>query len=115
MKSTINRTHRIAALLQRALAKSLQKEFSSSKMGWVTIVGIEVSRDLAHAKVFVSVLQEDKALETLKILNDAAGFLRSELSAQMNMRIIPRLRFIFDDTAIRGHRISALLESCVNV
>jgi ribosome-binding factor A len=113
MKSTSNRIHRIAELLQRALATVIQKEFSHSKMGWVTIVGVEVSRDLAHAKVFVSVLQEEKISETVKTLNDAAGFFRGVLSHQMNMRTVPRFRFIFDESVIRGHRMSALIDSSV--
>lgn len=114
MKSTINRPHRIGELLQKELALSIRKDLDGSKMGWATITGIEVSRDLEHAKVFVSVLQEEMMEQTLKILNDASGFFRRELSHKMNMRKVPKFRFIFDDSVMKGHRMSMLIDACVN-
>lgn len=115
MNSNIDRTYRVSEVLQRELAKMMQKEFPpSSKMGWATIVSVEVSRDLAHAKIFVSVLQEDQVEQTLKILNDASGFFRGLLAKNVSMRKIPIIRFIFDDSVREGHRMSTLIDSCVN-
>lgn len=115
MKSNCDRTYRIADLIQRELAKIMQKEFPpSDKMGWATIVSVEVSKDLAYAKIFVSVLQEEQAEQTLKILNGASGFLRGLLAKNLNLRTTPALRFIFDDSVLRGHQMSILIESCIN-
>lgn len=114
MQNNFNRTHRISELLQRELASIMQRELKDPRVGFVTIVGVEVSRDLAHAKIFISILQEEMVEETVKILNKASGFFRGLLSKNMSMRTIPRPHFIFDDSVARGHRISTLIESCVS-
>ena len=114
MQQNFNRTHRVAELVQRTLSSIILREFKGPRIGLVTIVNVEVSRDLAHAKVFVSIFQEDMVEETIKVLNEASGFFRALLSKSMSMRTIPRPRFIYDDSVVRGNRISTLIESCVN-
>jgi len=115
MQQNFNRTHRVAELVQRNLSGIILREFKGPRIGLVTIVNVEVSRDLAHAKVFVSIFQEDMIEETIRVLNDASGFFRGLLAKSMSMRTIPRPRFIYDDSVVRGNRISTLIESCVNV
>ncbi len=104
-----DRIDRINDLIHRSIAKILMEEFKDPRIGMVTIANVEVSRDLAHAKVFVTVYQEEKIKETIDILNGAAGFFRAELRHHIHLRVLPRLRFIFDDSVLRGTRISALL------
>ncbi len=77
--------------------------------GLITLTRVEVTEDLAYAKVYVSVLGCD-VKEAFKALNGAAGFLRSELSARMKIRKSPQLRFIEDDGAAYAERINTILE-----
>ena len=59
--------------------------------------------------MFVSVLEDDKATETLAALNNAAKFLRYELANAVLLRVTPELKFIYDDSSVRGSRISSLI------
>lgn len=112
MKRTFRRDQRVNDLLQTALAKILQREagdlLPSNSM--VTVTGVSVTHDLAHAKVFVSVLDEEQAEETVDALNHASKTLRHMLAGAVLLRIVPELKFVFDDSAVRGNRIASLVK-----
>src|SRR5690606_40307531 len=77
-------------------------------------VGVEVTRDLAHAKVFVTVLGDAEARAgSMAALNSAAGFLRHELGQRMLTRTVPQLRFVYDESIERGSALSALIDEAV--
>jgi len=80
MAKEYSRTQRIGDQMQRELALLIQREIKDPRLGLVTITGVEVARDLSHAKVYVTVMGQDDNAEVVKqntsILNDAAGFLR---------------------------------------
>ena len=81
----------------------------------VSVSGVEVSRDLAHARVYISVLgEEEAATEALNVLNNAAGFLRRKLGEQLRMRVVPRLRFYHDRSLAEGARMDALIRKAVS-
>jgi len=109
MKKGGIRAQRINELVQTALAKILQKESASILDCMVTITGVEITPDLAHAKVFVSVLEEQKASSAIKQLNAEAKQLRHLLAGAVRLRIVPELRFVFDDSVWRGNRIASLV------
>ena len=79
-----------------------------------TVSAVEVSRDLSHAKVFVTIFNgsedEQEITESVKALNSASGFLRSQLGQRMKLRIVPTLRFHFDDSLSRGNYLSNLID-----
>jgi ribosome-binding factor A len=80
----------------------------------VSITDVEVSRDLSHAKVFVTKLgleKKEDAKETLAVLNRAGGFLRSQIAKDSTMRITPTLRFYFDESIFRGQSLSSLIDT----
>lgn len=110
-----NRTDRIADQMQRELAQLITYEIKDPRLGMVTITGVEVSRELDHAKVFVTVMRADAetAAQAIKILNNAAGFLRKALNGVIRLRTIPQLHFIYDESIERGARLSALIEEAV--
>lgn len=112
---TFNRTDRVADVIQRELARIIQKEFKDPRVGFLTIVNVEVSKDLAHAKVFVTVFEEIKVEETIHTLNEASGFFRTLLSKSMKLRITPRLRFIYDSSTVYGNHLSSLIDRCVDM
>jgi ribosome-binding factor A len=106
------RTQRVADYLQRELAALIQHEVRDPRVGMVSITGVDVSRDLGYAKVYYTVMSSDSgddASESNEALNKAAGFLRSQLSRDSNMRTVPQLRFIFDTSVGRGRDLEDLI------
>ena len=112
MAKEYSRTQRVADYLQRELAALIQHEVRDPRVGMVSITGVDVSRDLGHAKVYYTVMSSDSgddASESNEALNKAAGFLRSQLSRDSNMRTVPQLRFIFDTSVGRGRELEDLI------
>lgn len=106
------RTQRVADHLQRELAVLIQREVRDPRVGMVSITGVDVSRDLGHARVYYTSLDfetSDEAGESTAALNSAAGFLRSQLSRDSSMRSVPQLRFYFDNSVGRGRDLEALI------
>lgn len=99
--------------MQRELSVIIRQELKDPRVSMITIAEVRVSKDLAHAKVFVSVMMEEKATETLEGLNKAAGFLRAQLAKRMSLRVIPQLLFVYDDTTIKANRISKMIDNAV--
>jgi ribosome-binding factor A len=114
MAQEYSRTQRVADQIQRELAGLIQREVKDPRVGMATVSAVEVSRDLSHAKVFVTIFNggEDKEeiRESVKALNNASGFLRSQLGQRMKLRIVPTLRFHYDDSLSRGNYLSNLID-----
>ena len=104
-----NRIGRINEEVQRELSALLREVKDPRVGGLISITNVEVTPDLKFAKVYVSVLEEDKAADTLKGLKSAAGFLRHELGARLNLRHTPQLQFVPDDSIADGAHIFDLL------
>jgi ribosome-binding factor A len=106
------RTQRVADYLQRELGALIQHEVRDPRVGMVSITGVEVSRDLGHARVYYTRMGSDSsedASESTEALNKAAGFLRSQLSQSSTMRSVPQLRFYFDSSVGRGRDLENLI------
>ncbi len=109
------RTRRVGEQMQRELARLIQREIRDPRLGMVTVSGVEVSRDLSVARVYVSTLGgAADAEQTLAVLQRAAGFLRGELGRCMKLRTVPELRFRYDDSIERGNRVSRLIDAAVS-
>lgn len=116
MAKDYSRTQRIGDQIQRELAIMIPRELKDPRLGLITITAVEVSRDLSHAKVFITVMGEDdpeKIEKSLEILTDTAGFLRMLLGKAMMIRTIPQLHFQYDASIRRGAELSALIERAV--
>ncbi len=108
------RTRRIGEQMQRELARLIRDQIKDPRLGMVTVSAVEVSRDLSHAKVFITVLGDAEARSnSLMVLSKAAGFLRHELGQSMIIRTVPQLRFIYDESIERGSQLSALIDKAV--
>jgi ribosome-binding factor A len=117
MPREFTRNDRVADALQRELAELIRDEVRDPRLGLVNITAVEVSRDLSSAKVFVNLVGAESAEQSeaaAELLNGAAGFLRSQVAKRMQLRITPRLRFIYDLSGKRGQELSALIEYAVN-
>ncbi|WP_300317070.1 30S ribosome-binding factor RbfA [Idiomarina sp.] len=111
MPQDFSRTERVRHQLQREIALIIQREVKDPRVSMVTVSDVEVSRDLAYAKVFVTFFNDDES-ETktaLKILNQAAGFIRSLLGKRIKARIVPELKFHHDTSLNEGIRMSKLV------
>ncbi|GJM14007.1 MAG: ribosome-binding factor A [Pseudohongiella sp.] len=133
MAEMSSRMQRVADQIQRELASLIQMEVNDPRVGMVSVTGVEVSKDLAHARVFVTVLNtltDDSQLndstlsepgdldrleieENVNALNKAAGFLRSLLAKRLSTRSVPKLRFYYDGSVERGQQLSSLIDSAL--
>lgn len=110
--STPNRGLKVADQIQRDLTELIARELKDPRVGMVTIQGVEVTPDYAHAKVFFSQLVGDpKAAE--EGLNQAAGFLRNGLFKRLHIHTVPTLHFQYDRTQERAADMNALIARAV--
>ena len=112
MAREFSRRERVGDYLQRELASLIQRELRDPRLGMVSVTGVDVSRDMAHARVYFTLLgcdSEDEAKPSTEVLNRAAGFLRSSLARDASMRTVPRLRFYFDASVGRGRDLEDLI------
>ena len=110
MPREFHRSMRVQALLQRQLADIIRSEVKDPRVGMVTVVDVRVSRDLEHARIFISDLDIDAAQASVVALNAAAGFIRHQLKKRLSMRIIPELQFRYDASLEQGSRLYSLIE-----
>jgi ribosome-binding factor A len=101
---------RVNNLLKHEIADIVMRELEDPDLGFVTITGVEVSVDLRHAKVFVSVLGDDAAKRrSMRVMIRARHFVRNHLRDRLDLRHIPELTFRLDDTAEKAQHIEELL------
>ncbi len=111
--SAPNRIFKVADQIQRDLAELIARELKDPRVGMVTLQGVEVTPDYAHAKVFFSILTGDPA-ETAEGLNQAAGFLRNGLFKRLHIHTVPTLHFVYDRTTERAADMNALIAKAVS-
>lgn len=112
MAREFGRPERVADFLRKELAVLIQQEMRDPRVSMVSITDVEVSRDLGHSKIYLTILNcesKEAAEEPIKVLNNAAGFLRSQLAKRSTMRTTPSLRFYFDGSLLNANRIDKLL------
>jgi ribosome-binding factor A len=111
---TSQRARRVADQIQRELAELLREELKDPRVRMVTVTGVDVSADLAHAKVyFTSLVGEEERREIAAGLARAGGFLRTALGRRMRIHNIPELHFIHDASVEEGVRLSRLIDDAV--
>lgn len=106
------RQEKVQEQLVHELSDIIRRELRDPRLGFLTLTGAEVTKDLRYAKVYVSVLGDEEARkQSLKALHSATGLLRSEFARRTNLRIAPEIEFKFDHGIERGQRIFDLLHS----
>ncbi|MCH1640524.1 30S ribosome-binding factor RbfA [Paenibacillus timonensis] len=105
-----NRTGRVGEQIKKELSVLIQSELKDPRIGFVTVTGVDVTSDLSQAKVYLSVFgDEEKKSESLKGLEKATGFLRTEIGKRIRLRHTPELIFKIDESIAYGSRIEKLL------
>lgn len=116
------RMQRLGDQIQRELAVLIRDDVNDPRLtGFVTISSVKVSSDLGYADVYVTIMEPElndamskhSHEESLKVLNNAAGFLRTELSHRLKTRTTPRLRFHYDEVTAQGNYMMDLINKAV--
>ncbi|KRG68876.1 30S ribosome-binding factor RbfA [Pseudoxanthomonas dokdonensis] len=106
---SFHRTDRVSAQLRRELGTLVHEAVREHGLPSVSVSDVEVTRDMAHAKVFVTALMPEKSAEAVKGLREIAYQIRMELARRVKLRHTPELHFHYDDSVDRGERIDNLL------
>jgi ribosome-binding factor A len=108
------RNRKIADQIQRELSELIRLELRDPRVSMVTLTGVELARDISHAKVFFTHLGNDAQVDScLNGLNSASGFLRQQLARRLTIRTVPQLHFDVDQSIERGARLSKLINEAV--
>lgn len=111
MPKEYGRSQRVASQMQKELAAILQRDVHDPRIGFVTVNEVVLSKDLAVAKIYVTVLNADEQgkASNVKALNEIAPFIRHELAKRMRLRHISELHFSYDNSLDTGLRVAELL------
>ena len=111
--TTPTRAFKVSDQIPRDLSELIARELKDPRVGMVTLQGVELTPDYAHAKVFFTVLTGD-AEQTQEALNHAAGHLRNGLFKRLHIHTVPTLHFVFDRTLERAADMDALIARAVS-
>lgn len=124
MASNMSRIRKIGDQIQRDLSKIIQQEVKDPRVGMVTVNDVKVSTDLSYAEIYFTCMafgpqadeeaQAKTRIEQQKVLNNAAGFMRTRLAHGLSLRVIPMLRFHYDAVIDSGSKVSALIDRAVS-
>lgn len=104
------RADRLGEEFKKEISSIIRNQVKDPRVGFVSVVYVDVSGDLRHAKIYFSVLGDDKAIaETIQALKSATGFIRREIARRIQLRYTPELTFIYDDSIAHGAKISKIL------
>lgn len=114
-KRGFDRTQRVNDEIQKALGMILLQEMADERFHLVTVVGVEASRDLSFAKVYVSVMSDDADFikQTVKDLNENMKMIRYSLAKAVKLRVTPELKFVYDESTAKGYRIGDLIDTAM--
>lgn len=101
---------RISSQIAKEVSDILSNEARDYELHKVTVTGAEVTNDLSFAKIFVTTINEEEKNQVLKDLNEAAGFIRKELSERIDLRHTPKISFVYDESIEYGNNIERIIK-----
>jgi ribosome-binding factor A len=114
MAKAFSRNRRVAEQIQRVLSELIRRELRDPRLGSVTIVDVQVTQDLSHAKVFYSILGGNKNPEmTQEIMDEGARILRGPLGRALSLRHAPQLTFVADNLIEYGTHLTSVINEAV--
>lgn len=96
------------------ISNIIKEEIKDERINFVTITDVNITNDLSHAKVYITVLKEEDKDITLKTLNRARGFIEMELSKRVDIRKMPELKFVYDESIEYSNNIENIIERINN-
>lgn len=109
MPKEYSRSQRMAEQVRRELSELVRDEIKDPRVNWVSFTAVKVSRDLSSAVIYFTVLNDDEREQAGEGLNKASGFIRRELGQRIRSRIVPALKFIYDESIERGTSMESLI------
>ncbi len=119
MAADFSRSRRVGELIQRELATLLSREVKDPRLALISITAVDVTRDLSLAKVFYTIMDiadgvdDNKQAKVKEGLIKASGFLRYELGHRIQLRIVPKLEFFYDQSVVHGSELSSLIDHVI--
>ena len=113
MPREFSRSERMAEQLRRELAEIVRDEIKDPRLGFVSFTEVRMSRDLSHAVIYCSVLNSEDQAESIEVLNRAVGFIRKEIARRIRARIVPTIKFVIDDSVMRGAAMDSLISKAI--
>jgi ribosome-binding factor A len=105
------RMRRVDEAVRAVLSDAIAKDLQDPRIGFVTVTAVKTSPDLRHARVYVSVLGDERVRSaTLEGLSSAHGFLQGRVAAELSLKHTPMISFEYDESVDRGMRISQLID-----
>jgi ribosome-binding factor A len=105
------RPQRIALQIQHEVSMMISRDMKDRRIGFVTVTGVQMSPDLRHARIFVSLMGSDEERkESLATLNHATGWIRHELGQRIRMKYLPDVVFLIDTSQDYGEHIDKLID-----
>ena len=104
------KSERVSDALIEQISYIINNEVKNKDINFVTITDVKVTTDLSYAKVYYTVLDESKKEVTAQALNSASGFIRHMLRERVDIRQIPELKFVYDESIEYGQKIENILE-----
>jgi ribosome-binding factor A len=110
MKKPHHRIERVNAVIKEILSEIVLKDVKDPRLGLVTVTGVNTTADLSAARVFFSVMGDEAQRQvTLKILRGASGYMRHTIARELDVKVAPELRWVYDDSLDRAFRIEQVL------
>jgi ribosome-binding factor A len=101
----------MALQIQHEVSLMISRNMKDRRVGFVTVTGVQITPDLRHAKVFISLMgSEEEKKESLATLNHATGWIRHELGQRIRMKFVPDINFLMDTSQDYGERIDRLID-----
>ena len=118
MPREFSRSQRMAEQVRRELAEIVRDEIKDPRLGFISFTEVRMSRDLSHAVVYCSIFNIknhglEQRNESIEILNRAVGFIRKEIARRIRARIVPTLKFVIDDSVVRGAVMDDLINKAI--
>lgn len=105
------RARQVSEEIKKEVSQILRDDIKDPRLGFVTVTGVETTGDLSLARIFYSVLGDDKSIQDSKdALASGQGFIRREIGQRIRLRKVPEIEFIYDDTLAKAQHIEELLE-----
>lgn len=111
MKS--QRAQRVGELIQQTVASIIKRHVSDPRLADMSITGVDLAPDLGLAKLFYSVSDESNKVAVAKALAKATGFIRHKMGSSVELRYVPKLRFVYDDVLDNAERLTHLINTIV--
>jgi ribosome-binding factor A len=105
------RPQRLALQIQHEISLMIFRDMKDRRVGFITVTGVQLSPDLRHARIFVSLMgSETEKKESLDTLNHATGWIRHELGQRIRTKFLPDIVFLTDTSQDYGERIDQLID-----